>query len=167
MTDLPEDTPESAARRLDKIRTPAEIDAAFDRGDPYAGTAVIRLVFSCEDFDVVASRVERALRSADFTTRERGCTAAGDMTRVFGRLSPGIYRRLRELGPKGQAEDPVSDVLTFIPFRELPRWFKLQKIRSTVMRFCYRRWSSIVDAGDFTARLAKRVAGRPRGRAGG
>ncbi|MFJ5882991.1 hypothetical protein [Kitasatospora cineracea] len=160
---LPEDTPESVARKLDAMRTPLEIDAAFDRGDPYVGTAVIRLVFHCEDFDTVALRVERALRSEDFTTRERGCTAAGDMTRVFGKLSPGIYRRLREMGPEGQAEDPISDVLTFVPFRGLPWWFRLRKARSTVARFCYRRWNSLVDAGDLTTRSAKALLSRLRG----
>ncbi|GAA2105389.1 hypothetical protein GCM10009759_42410 [Kitasatospora saccharophila] len=164
----PEDTPESVMRRLDAIRTPSQIDEAFDRGDPYVGTAVIRLVFACEDFDVVAPRVERALRSTDFTTRERGCTAAGDAARVFGRLSPGTYRRLREMGPGSQAEYPISDVLTFVPFRELPWWFRWRKVRSAVLRFCHRRWSGLVDAGALVARPVRGLFSHPRGtRCGG
>ncbi|MFF4339390.1 hypothetical protein ACFY00_05545 [Kitasatospora sp. NPDC001540] len=114
-------------RQPDAIRTPAEIDAALDRGDRLAGTAVIRMVFSCPDFALVAPRVERALHAPDHYTRQLGCVAAGDMTRVFGRLSPGIYARLRELGPHREAQDAVLDVLTFIPWAELPPWFRWRR----------------------------------------
>jgi hypothetical protein len=71
------------------------------------------------------------------------------------------------MGPKGRAEDAISDVLTFIPFRELPWWFKLQLGRSRVTRFVYRLWSPIADAGEGVTRVVKRVFHRPHDRDSG
>jgi hypothetical protein len=105
-------------------RNAAEVDAAFERDDPDVGTAVVRLVFTCDDFDAVAARVRRALASDDSRVRQLGFVAAGDMTRVFRRLTPEIYAVLRAEGLGGVADTAFRDALTFVPFRDLPLWFK-------------------------------------------
>ncbi|GAA1950184.1 hypothetical protein [Kitasatospora viridis] len=156
----PRESKEAGDRKLAALRTPEEIDAGFERGDPYVGTAVIRLVFNCTDFGAVAARVERALRSDDLTLRGYGCVAAGDMTRMFGRLSPGIWGRLRELGFRDAAADSIGDALTFIPFRHLPPWFKWQWVRLTVVHWLVGRR---FDAEDWAERVWKLVRrGGPR-----
>ncbi|GLW68547.1 hypothetical protein Kpho02_08460 [Kitasatospora phosalacinea] len=144
-------------RRLDAVRTPAEVDASLDRGDRLAGTAVIRMVLRCPDLALVAPRVERALHAPDLYTRQLGCVAAGDMTRVFGRLSPGIYARLRELGPHHEAQDAVLDVLTFVPWAELPPWFRWRRCVSGVQGLGQRLYYGCADPlGSLLQRVRRR-----------
>ncbi|MFF4401440.1 hypothetical protein [Streptomyces sp. NPDC001480] len=65
---------------------------------------------------------------------ERGFafTAAGTAARVNGALTSELYEALRAQGPCGFAEDAIKDTLTFVPFRDLPPWFKWWKVRSAV-----------------------------------
>lgn len=102
----------------------AAVDAAFDSGDPDVGTAVVRLVLTSDDFDAVVARVSRALASDDVKVRRLGFVAVGDTARVFGRLTPEIYGVLRTEGLGGVADTAFRDTLTFVPFRDLPAWFK-------------------------------------------
>ncbi|MFG2208681.1 hypothetical protein [Streptomyces sp. NPDC048638] len=106
------------------IRDPAEIDAAFDRGERHVGTAVIGMVLHGEDVAVLAPQVERAMRSTDPKVRQLGFVAAGDMARLYTTLSPGIYAAMRAQGLGGVAEDAIRDTLTFIPQRQLPWWMR-------------------------------------------
>ncbi|GAA2150731.1 hypothetical protein GCM10009760_45380 [Kitasatospora kazusensis] len=123
----------------------AAVDAAFDRGDPEVGTAVVRLVLGRGDFDAVAPRVERALRAEQVEVRRLGYVAAGDLARLSGGLSPEIYRLLREEGLGGIADTAVKDVLTFVPFRRLPPWFQWTFLRRWVVNAVEGRWLSLVD----------------------
>lgn len=74
------------------ISDPAEIDAAFDRGERFVGTAVIGLVMNCDGLAVAAPRVERGLRSSDPKVRQYSFVAAATAARVFG-VSPRPFTR--------------------------------------------------------------------------
>ncbi|WP_053743391.1 hypothetical protein [Streptomyces sp. NRRL WC-3618] len=41
-----------------------------------------------------------------------------------------MYAALRAESPGGFAEDAILGTLTFVPFRDLPPWFKWRKIAS-------------------------------------
>ncbi|MFF0292836.1 hypothetical protein ACFYST_00310 [Kitasatospora sp. NPDC004614] len=134
----------------------AAVDAALDRGDPDAGTEVIKLVFASDGFEAVAARVERALGADRFKVRQLACVAAGDLARTSGRLTPGIYAALRAEGLGGVADTAIRDALTFIPFRQLSWWFRWTWIRLTVLEGIEGRWLRAVDAVE-TAREAWRA----------
>ncbi|GGV01848.1 hypothetical protein GCM10010211_81420 [Streptomyces albospinus] len=68
-TDVPQELDRETGDGLIGIRDPAEVDAAFDRGERCVGTAVVGLVLNSDDVAVVAPRVLRALRSSDATVR--------------------------------------------------------------------------------------------------
>lgn len=128
------------------IGDPAEIDAAFERGERFVGNALIGLVMNCDDLALVAPRVERGLRSSDPKVREYSFVAASSAARVFGELSPGIYEILRAEGRHGEAENAIADALTFVPFRDMPWWLKRVRVTSSVGRFVSTRWANaIVD----------------------
>ncbi|MFD5559080.1 hypothetical protein [Kitasatospora griseola] len=138
-------TPDGADPRL------AAVDAALDRDDPDAGTEVVKLVHTSDDVEAVAARVERALRAARPEVRRLACVAAGDLARTSGRLTPGIYAALRAEGLGGAADTAIKDALTYIPFRQLPWWFRWTSARLTVRNCVEGWWLRAVDAVD-TAR---------------
>jgi hypothetical protein len=127
------------------VGDPAEIDAAFERGEQHVGTAVVGLALHSEDFAEVVPRVERALHSADPTVRQLAFVAAGDTARRFGKLTPAIYRILRGEGLGGAADTAIKDALTFIPFRDLPWWFKRISLFLTVRNVLEARWLALED----------------------
>jgi hypothetical protein len=139
------------------IADPAEIDAAFERGEQHVGTAVVGLALHSEDFAEIAPRVERALYSADPKVRQLAFVAAGDTARRFGKLTPAIYRMLRGEGLGGAADTAIKDALTFIPFRDLPWWFKRTSLFLSVRNFLEARWLSLaalIDSCHDTLRKA-------------
>lgn len=145
---------------------PAEVDAAFERGERHVGTAVIGLVLNCGDLAVAAPRVERALRSEDMATRQYGFTAAGHAARLCHGLTPAIYDTLHAEGPGGMAEDAISDALTYVPFREMPGWLKWIRVTSSIRRFFARRWihaiEGVASACGALRNLLARLAGKRR-----
>ncbi|MGW4382438.1 hypothetical protein [Kitasatospora sp. NPDC004531] len=140
MTGKREGAPGGIDRRL------AAVDAALDRGDPDAGAEVIELVLASDDFEAVAARVERALGADRFEVRQSACVAAGDLARTSGRLTPGMYARLRAEGLGGVADTAIRDALTFVPLRRLPWWFRWTAIRLTVRDRIEGWWLRAVDA---------------------
>ncbi|CCK28214.1 hypothetical protein BN159_3835 [Streptomyces davaonensis JCM 4913] len=106
---------------------PVEVDAAFERGEPYLGTAVIGLAFNCS-LEEASPRIVRAMQLPDPGQRGFAFTAAGAAARLNGALTPELYAALREEGPGGFAEHAIRDTLTFVPFRQLPPWFKRRKM---------------------------------------
>ncbi|MEU5778346.1 hypothetical protein ABZ819_34255 [Streptomyces venezuelae] len=109
------------------VDDPAAVDGAFERGEPHLGTAVIGLAFQCA-LEEASPRIIRAMRLSDPNERGFAFTAAGTAARLHGRLTPELYEALRAEGPGGFAEHAIRDTLTFVPFRELPPWFKRRKI---------------------------------------
>ncbi|NEA03155.1 hypothetical protein G3I28_28135, partial [Streptomyces sp. SID10116] len=98
-----------------------------ERGENGLGTAVIGLARNCP-LAAASPRIVRAMRLSDPNQRGFAFTAAGTAARRHGRLTPELYEALRAEGPGGFAEHAIRDTLTFVPFRELPPWFKRRKI---------------------------------------
>jgi hypothetical protein len=77
-------------------------------------------------------------------------TAAGVAARLNGALTPELYAALREERLRGLAEYPIKDTLTFVPFKDLPRWFKWCSVRLSVYNkvegWWYRSQEAIGDA---------------------
>ncbi|MFE9767734.1 hypothetical protein ACFYPC_24965 [Streptomyces sp. NPDC005808] len=113
------------------INDPAEVDAAFERGEDHLGTAVIGLAFNCS-LEEASPRIIRAMRLSDPDQRGFAFTAAGAAVRLNGELTPELYAALRAEGSGGFAENAIRDTLTFVPFRQLPPWFRWQMVRTTV-----------------------------------
>ncbi|MFI1682323.1 hypothetical protein [Streptomyces sp. NPDC020607] len=110
---------------------PAEWDAAYTRGERSLGTAVIGLAFHCTLAEA-SPRILKGMRLADRGQRGFAFTAAGHAARLNGALTPELYAVLRTEGHRGFAETAVDDTLTFVPFRDLPPWFKWRKVASRV-----------------------------------
>ncbi|MFJ2831929.1 hypothetical protein ACIPC1_30930 [Streptomyces sp. NPDC087263] len=113
------------------INDPAEVDAAFERGEWPLGSAVIGLAFNCS-LEEASPRIVRAMRVPDLAQRGFAFTAAGAAARINGRLTPELYAALRAEGLKSIAEYAIKDTLTFVPFRQLPPRFKWWKVASRV-----------------------------------
>lgn len=113
------------------IDDPAAVDAAFERGEQHIGAAVIGLALTCPP-EVASPRILRAMRVLDTSRREYAFTAAGTVARLHGELTPELYAALRAEGAGGVAENAIGDTLTFVPFRQLPAWFKWQWVLTTV-----------------------------------
>ncbi|MFJ3665756.1 hypothetical protein ACIPSE_04810 [Streptomyces sp. NPDC090106] len=120
------------------IDDPAEVDAALDRRDDRLGAAVIGLALNCEP-EVVSPRIIRALELLPGPGRDFPFTATAHLARLDRRLTPELYEALRAEGPGGAADHTFDDVLTYIPFRDLPPWLKRRWVRVTV-RETLRRW---------------------------
>ncbi|WP_328873145.1 hypothetical protein OHT76_25270 [Streptomyces sp. NBC_00287] len=111
---------------------PAEVDAAFERGERSLGTAAIGLAFNCALAEA-SPRIIRAMQLTDPHQRGFAFTAAGTAARLNSELTPELYAALRAEGRGGFAENAIRDTLTFVPFRKLTPWFRWQMVRTTVV----------------------------------
>ncbi|MEW2389432.1 hypothetical protein AB0933_13855 [Streptomyces venezuelae] len=128
-------TPEwnwDSGESLIRVDDPADVDAAFERGERRLGTAVIGLAFNCS-LEEASPRIVRAMGLSDPGQRGFAYTAAGAAARLNGELTPELYAALRAEGPGGIADNAIRDTLTFVPYRRLPPWFKWQSARMTVL----------------------------------
>ncbi|WP_405916341.1 hypothetical protein [Streptomyces sp. NBC_00728] len=116
------------------IDDPAEVDAAFARGEGHLGTAVIGLAFNCS-LEEASPRIIRATGLPDRAQRGFAFTAAGVAARLNGALTPELYAALRAEGPGRMsiAVNAVDDTLDYVPFRDLPLWLKWWKVVSKVL----------------------------------
>jgi hypothetical protein len=117
---------------VSRIDDPAEVDAAFERGEWPLGSAVIGLAFNCP-LSEASPRIIRAMQLTDPHQRGFAFTAAGTAARLNNELTPQLYEALRAEGRGGFAENAIRDTLTFVPFRKLTPWFKWQLVRTTVV----------------------------------
>ncbi|MXM62432.1 hypothetical protein GR925_02950 [Streptomyces sp. HUCO-GS316] len=115
------------------INDPAEVDAAFERGEGHLGTAVIGLAFNCS-LEEASPRIVRAMQLPDIAQRGFAFTAAGIAARLNGELTPELYAALRAEGPgrKSIALNAIDDTLDHVPFRQLPLWLKWWTVVSKV-----------------------------------
>lgn len=110
-----------------RFHDPAEWDAAYERGRVRRmGSAVIGLAFNCTLAEA-SPRIVKAMRLPDTAEQGFAFTAAGAAARVNGELTAELYAALRAEGHRGLAEYAIDDTLTFVPFRQLPPWFKWRK----------------------------------------
>ncbi|WP_409059944.1 hypothetical protein [Streptomyces sp. SYP-A7185] len=111
------------------LDSPAEWDAAYERGERRLGTAAIGLAFNCP-LREASPRILRAMRLPDPAQRGFAYTAAGTAARLNGELTPELYAALRAEGHHGIAAAAVDDTLDYVPFRQLPPWFKWRTVAS-------------------------------------
>jgi hypothetical protein len=139
------------------IDDPAEVDAAFERGEWPLGSAVIGLAFNCSLAEA-SPRIVRAMQLPDLAQRGFAFTAAGTAARLNGELTPELYAALRAEGPgrRSIAEYAITDTLTFVPFRQLPPWFKWQMVRTTVQDKLEYWWLRTTDAVGDAWRVLRR-----------
>ncbi|MER7180652.1 hypothetical protein ABT404_14420 [Streptomyces hyaluromycini] len=123
---------------------PAEWDAALERGESRLGTAAIGLALNCP-LEEVSPRIVRVLNLPDQGERGYAFTAAGTAARLNGRLPSELFAALRAEGPGGLAEDAISDTLSFVPFQDLPPWFKRRYVYLTVRGRLEYWWMSARD----------------------
>ncbi len=142
------------------IDDPAEVDAAFERGEPCIGTAVIGLAFQCS-LEEASPRIVRAMRLPDAGQRGFAFTAAGVAARMNGALTSELYAALRAEGPGGFAEHAIRDTLTFVPFGRLPPWFKWRCLVAWVSDRPEDWWLRSADAAGSAWRRLR--GGRSRG----
>lgn len=149
------------------VDDPAEVDAAFARGERHLGTAVIGLALNCS-LEQAAPRILRAMRLPDADQRDYAFTAAGTAARLNGALTPELYAALRAEGlTGGVAEDAVRDTLTFVPFRELPWWFRACAVWLGVRDRAEGWWLRAADAAGRVLPPARATGPVPRsGRSG-
>src|SRR5882757_4918606 len=116
------------------INDPAEVDAAFERGEWPLGSAVIGLAFNCTLAEA-SPRIVRAMQLPDLAQRGFAFTAAGTAARLNGELTPELYAALRAEGPgrKSFAVNAIDDTLDYVPFRQLPLWLKWWTVVSRVL----------------------------------
>ncbi|MWA13940.1 hypothetical protein [Streptomyces sp. BA2] len=139
-----------------RIDDPADWDAAYERGERSLGTAAIGLAFNCTPTEA-SPRIVRAMRLEDRGQRGFAFTAAGAVARLNGELTPQLYAALRAEGPGGMADDAIRDTLTFVPYRQLPPWFKWQLVRMAVLdKLAYWRMLSEDTVGDVRKSLRRR-----------
>ncbi|MFC0548285.1 hypothetical protein [Kutzneria chonburiensis] len=129
----------ATGRGLLAVDDPAEVDDAFARKEKHVGIAVVGLALNNEDLDAVAPRVVRAIESDDVETRRLGFTAAGHSARLFQTLDPRIGEVLHRFRKDGIASTALDDVLSFVPFRQLPRWLKVESVRRKLRWLVLRR----------------------------
>ncbi|KOT37570.1 hypothetical protein ADK41_19265 [Streptomyces caelestis] len=137
------------------VDDPADWDAAFERGERSLGTAAIGLALNCL-LEEASPRIVRATRLPDAAQRGFAFTAVGAAARLNGALTPELYAALRDEGLVGTAEDAIRDTLTFVPFRDLPPWFKRRSVCLTVRGTLEGWWLSAEDAVEDARRALRR-----------
>ncbi|MFD7688130.1 hypothetical protein [Streptomyces sp. NPDC059781] len=138
------------------VDDPVDWDAAFERGESHLGTAAIGLAFNCP-LEEASPRIVRATRLPDVAQRGFAFTAVGTAARLNGALTPELYAVLQAEGLVGTAEDAIRDTLTFVPFRDLPPWFKRRKVVTRVRNKVVGWWLRSEDAvGDAWRSLRSR-----------
>ncbi|MEV4378230.1 hypothetical protein [Streptosporangium sp. NPDC049644] len=113
----------------DPTRCADQVDAAFDRGDPLVGVAVIGLSLCHDDAKVIAPRARRAIASGKQELRCQGLTAVSHMVRRTGEIDDVTLETLRLLlrdpDPvirEYAGDSVVADVWIFVPHSRLPGW---------------------------------------------
>ncbi|WP_406439489.1 hypothetical protein OHB00_30665 [Streptomyces sp. NBC_00631] len=134
------------------LADPAEWDAAFERGEDHLGTAVIGPALNCP-LEEASPRIVRAMELPDQGERGYACTAAGTAARLNGRLTAELFAALRAEGLGGVAEHPIRDTLTFVPYRDLPPWFKRRWVYATVRGTLECWWLRCTDAVEAGRRI--------------
>ncbi|WP_162795174.1 hypothetical protein [Nonomuraea lactucae] len=125
---------------------PAEVDAAFARGGPLTGVALIGLALNVLDPALVAPRLHRAMTDDAPEIRRCGALSVGHMARLNKTVddkSPILLRQLLEdPAPivRGTASDALSDIWIFVRRTELPCWLHrralLALVRGKVQLLC-------------------------------
>ncbi|MGW6841834.1 hypothetical protein [Streptomyces sp. NPDC054958] len=101
------------------VDRPDVVLAAFERGEPMVGVAVIGLALNHADPAAVLPVVARAWESADREVRRQGVIALAHVARLHHTVDRRCLELLRRC-PRGNEAD--DDLWSFVPHRELPLW---------------------------------------------
>ncbi|MFD7783726.1 hypothetical protein ACFV4Q_11615 [Streptomyces nojiriensis] len=101
------------------VDRPEIVLAAFRRGEPKVGLAVIGLALNHADPEAVLPVVATALESADREVRRQGVVALAHVARLHRTVDRRCLELLRGC-PRGNEAD--DDLWSFVPHRELPLW---------------------------------------------
>lgn len=116
---------------------PEEVDAAFERGEPDVGVAVIGLALTHPDPRPILARTARALASDDPTLRAQATVALAHVARLHGVVDRNNLDLLRRM-PRGNAAD--DDLWTFVPRRSLPWWLWRHHLARACRWHLWERW---------------------------
>ncbi|MET8411694.1 hypothetical protein ABZV34_26975 [Streptomyces sp. NPDC005195] len=116
---------------------PGEVDAAFDRGEPLVGVAVIALALNHADADTVLPRVGRALESEDPAIRRQGVIALAHVARLHRTVDRRSLDLLRGC-PRGTEAD--DDLWSYVAHRRLPWWLWRYHCAQRLTRLFRDRW---------------------------
>ncbi|MCX5199339.1 hypothetical protein OOK31_36625 [Streptomyces sp. NBC_00249] len=119
------------------VDDPAMVDAAFERGEPHVGCAVIGLALNHPDPEAILPRVARALRATDPTRRHQGTVALAHVARLHRTVNQECLDLLRAR-PRGNEAD--DDLWTFVPRRRLPWWLWRHQLPGHLTWHLYERW---------------------------
>ncbi|WP_225636584.1 hypothetical protein [Streptomyces solaniscabiei] len=107
------------ASTLRWVERPDDVDAAFDRGEPFVGVAVIALALNHDSADAVLPHVARAMVADDPEIRRQGVVALAHVARLHRSVDQRCVDLLRYF-PRGNEAD--DDLWSFVDHRMLPWW---------------------------------------------
>lgn len=116
---------------------PEEVDAAFVRGEPLVGVAVIGLALTHPNSEVILPRVARAMESADKEVRRQGVVALAHVARLHRSVDQRCLSLLRKERRGNEADD---DLWTFVDHRDLPWWLWRHKLTERLAWLIIERW---------------------------
>ncbi|PYC77201.1 hypothetical protein C7C46_19720 [Streptomyces tateyamensis] len=116
---------------------PEEVDAAFDRGEPLVGVAVIFLALNHPDAEAILPRVGKALESQDTEIRRQGVIALAHVARLHRTVDQRSLDLLRSC-PRGNEAD--DDLWSFVAHRRLPWWLWRQHFTERLTWLFWGRW---------------------------
>jgi hypothetical protein len=128
---------------------PREVEAAFERGEPLVGVAVLGLSLSVPDADGVGPLVMRAMRSSSREIRLQGLTALSHMVRLTGEIDRPALELLRSMTRdpdqeiKEHAGTVAGDVWIFVPHSGLPAWLRARATIRTLHWWLLQCWWTI------------------------
>lgn len=107
----------SAVWRADLL--PADVQAAFERGEDTVGVAVIALALNHPDPAQVLPLVAMAMESGSLQIREQGVVAMAHTARLHRAVDRRCLALLRSCARGNPADD---DLWSFVSHRQLPSW---------------------------------------------
>ncbi|MEU1593565.1 hypothetical protein ABZ468_12070 [Streptomyces sp. NPDC005708] len=116
---------------------PEEIDAAFERGEPHVGVAVIGLALNHSDPVAILPRIARALRTDSEELRRQGTVALAHVARLHHTVDTECLALLRTR-PRGNEAD--DDLWTFVRHRRLPLWLWRHHLPRHTKWLLWDRW---------------------------
>ncbi|WP_329257211.1 hypothetical protein [Streptomyces pseudovenezuelae] len=124
---------------LRRTARPEEVDAAFGRGEPLVGVAVIALALNHADVDAILPRVGRALEAKDPEIRRQGVIALAHVARLHRTVDRRCLDLLRGC-PRGNEAD--DDLWSFVAHRRLPWWLWRHHVTERLTWLLRDRWRS-------------------------
>jgi hypothetical protein len=109
------------ASTLRWIERPEDVDAAFHRGEPLVGVAVIALALNHDDADAILPQVARAMAADDPEIRRQGVVALAHVARLHRVVDRRCLTLLRGFSRGNEADD---DLWSFVDHRLLPWWLR-------------------------------------------